>query len=62
MSYKCSHAQDIKAMTRINRIPVEELSRQHLVAEYRELPRVFALAGFSAAVVIGIFLTQNRSY
>jgi len=31
-------------MTRINCIPVEELSRQHLVAEYRELPRVFALA------------------
>ena len=31
-------------MTRINCIPVEELTRQHLVAEYRELPRVFALA------------------
>ena len=31
-------------MTRINCIPVEELSGQHLVAEYRELPRVFALA------------------
>ena len=31
-------------MTRINCVPVEELSRQHLVAEYRELPRVFALA------------------
>ena len=28
-------------MTRINVIPVEELSDQHLVAEYRELPRVF---------------------
>lgn len=25
-------------------MPVGELSRQHLVAEYRELPRVFALA------------------
>lgn len=27
-------------MTRINLIPVEELSDQHLLAEYRELPRV----------------------
>ena len=31
-------------MTRINCIPVEELTAAHLVAEYRELPRVFALA------------------
>lgn len=31
-------------MTRINCVPVSELSRQHLVAEYRELPRVFNLA------------------
>lgn len=31
-------------MTRINCIPPSELCRQHLVAEYRELPRVFALA------------------
>ena len=36
-------------MTRINCIPVEELSGPHLVAEYRELPRVFALAGKAAA-------------
>lgn len=27
-------------MTRINVIPVSELSDQHLIAEYRELPRV----------------------
>ena len=27
-------------MTRINVVPVEELSDQHLLAEYRELPRV----------------------
>ena len=27
-------------MTRINVVPVEELSDQHLIAEYRELPRV----------------------
>jgi len=31
-------------MTRINCVPVEELSRQHLLAEWRELPRVFKLA------------------
>ena len=31
-------------MTRINCVPVQELSGPHLVAEYRELPRVFALA------------------
>lgn len=31
-------------MTRINCIPVQELTGPHLVAEYRELPRVFALA------------------
>ena len=31
-------------MTRINCVPVRELSGKHLVAEYRELPRVYALA------------------
>ena len=31
-------------MTRINVVPVESLHRAHLIAEYRELPRVFALA------------------
>lgn len=30
-------------MTRINCIPVTELTNAHLVAEYRELPRVFGL-------------------
>ena len=29
-------------MTRINVVPVDELSDQHLIAEYRELPRVFS--------------------
>ena len=28
-------------MTRINLIPVENLTRQHLIAEYRELPHVY---------------------
>lgn len=36
-------------MTRINVVPPAELSRQHLVAEYRELPRVFGLARNAAA-------------
>lgn len=36
-------------MTRINCVPVQELSGPHLVAEYRELPRVFALAGKAAS-------------
>lgn len=31
-------------MTRINVVPVQSLTREHLVAEYRELPRTFALA------------------
>lgn len=36
-------------MTRINCVPVEELTGPHLVAEYRELPRVFALAAKAAS-------------
>lgn len=31
-------------MTRINCVPVQELTNKHLLAEYRELPRVFGLA------------------
>lgn len=31
-------------MTRINVIPVEQLCRQHLISEWRELPRCFTLA------------------
>jgi hypothetical protein len=31
-------------MTRINVVPVAELSSKHLLAEYRELPRISALA------------------
>lgn len=31
-------------MTRINLIPVEELTRQHLQGEYKEITRVFGLA------------------
>jgi len=30
-------------MTRINCVPVTELTDKHLIAEYRELPRVFGL-------------------
>lgn len=39
-------------MTRINVIPPRELSRKHLVAEYRELPRVFT--GVRKAVARGL--------
>lgn len=31
-------------MTRINTVPVEELTDQHLLAEWRELPRISKLA------------------
>lgn len=31
-------------MTRINIVPVESLAGSHLCAEYRELPRIYALA------------------
>lgn len=37
-------------MTRINLVPVTELTDQHLIAEYRELPRVFALARIDADI------------
>ena len=37
------------AMTRINGIPPQELTGPHLVAEYRELPRIFALVRAAAA-------------
>lgn len=30
-------------MTRINCVPVDQLTGKHLIAEYRELPRVFGL-------------------
>jgi len=46
-------------MTRINCVPVQELSGPHLVAEYRELPRVFGLAAKAAAR--GAF-TQPATY
>lgn len=31
-------------MTRINLVPPQELTGKHLVAEYRELPRIYTLA------------------
>lgn len=36
-----------KQMTRINCVDVKILSRQHLLAEYRELPRVYGLVAKS---------------
>jgi deoxyribonuclease (pyrimidine dimer) len=46
-------------MTRINCIPPQELSRAHLVAEYRELPRIFALV--RAAIARGEQPTDPRN-
>lgn len=37
-------------MTRINCIPVEELTDKHLIAEYREIPRVYKLANRKAQI------------
>ncbi|MBK3746184.1 endonuclease V [Paraburkholderia aspalathi] len=46
-------------MTRINCIPPAELTGQHLVAEYRELPRVFALV--KAAILRGETHDDSRN-
>lgn len=46
-------------MTRINCVPPQELHQKHLVAEYRELPRVFALA--HAAMLRGEVPTDPRN-
>jgi deoxyribonuclease (pyrimidine dimer) len=45
-------------MTRINCVPVEKLHTKHLVAEYRELPRVFKLA--EAAAKCGNHVEQDK--
>lgn len=47
-------------MTRINCVPPEELTRQHLLAEWRELPRVFKLA--EAAYARGGALKEPARY
>ncbi|MEY9533704.1 pyrimidine dimer DNA glycosylase/endonuclease V [Sinorhizobium fredii] len=46
-------------MTRINCIPPAELSGPHLVAEYRELPRIFPLV--RAAIARGESPTDPRN-
>lgn len=46
-------------MTRINCIPPAELTGPHLIAEYRELPRVFALV--KAAIQRGETTTDRRN-
>ena len=39
-------------MTRINCVPVEELTDKHLGAEYRELPRLFGqIQGFKPCLL-----------
>lgn len=51
-------------MTRINVIPVQELTDQHLMAEYRELPMVMASARRSdpAKHVIRTAYTLNKGH
>lgn len=46
-------------MTRINVVPVEELTREHLIAEYRELPRIFNLV--RAAIARGETANDPRN-
>ena len=46
-------------MTRINLIKPSELTRQHLVAEYRELPRIFTLV--RKAITRGEHPTDSRN-
>lgn len=41
-------------MTRINVVPVEELTRQHLQSEYREITRVFGLARKAQRDILGL--------
>jgi len=47
-------------MTRINLVDPKVLSDKHLLAEYRELPRIFALA--YKAYVRGDRLSPDRTY
>jgi deoxyribonuclease (pyrimidine dimer) len=49
-------------MTRINVVHPRELHRLHLVAEYRELPRVFNLAANCAANLIGGYRLLPEKY
>lgn len=49
-------------MTRINLVPVEELSDQHLFAEYRELPRMADYALKAKSPVIGKQFTLSTGH
>ena len=49
-------------MTRINVIPVEDLHYQHLVAEYRELPRVFGLAYRAISAEREFFMPEDYTF
>jgi len=44
VSYVIRDSHIFTQMTRINVVPPNELCNKHLIAEYRELPRVFRLA------------------
>lgn len=49
-------------MTRINCIPPSELTDKHLVAEYRELPRIFALARHCVAPAEYVLGTGHMTF
>lgn len=49
-------------MTRINVIPVQLLSDQHLGAEYRELPRVFGAVRYLHQEILDEFKIDPRTF
>jgi len=49
-------------MTRINCIPVQELTDQHLIAEYRELPMVGAALNRSRKSKNGVKYIKSNDY
>lgn len=52
-------------MTRINLVPVEELMDQHLLAEYRELPRIATMlrkAPFKSYAILPSIFSLGRGH
>lgn len=48
-------------MTRINCVPASELHSKHLVAEYRELPRIFGCVKALQAKGLGVESVRKRA-
>ncbi len=49
-------------MTRINVVPPSELTRQHLIAEYREITRVFGLSRRATSPTIPQSYTLGKGH